>query len=61
MFLLIGFNLLTTITAAAEDENELDMKMNIDISRKLLIVKEYKFSIPIPSSHERWGGAPPLE
>ncbi|KAI3934439.1 hypothetical protein MKW98_002946 [Papaver atlanticum] len=60
MFLLIGLNLLTTITAAAKDENELDIKMmNIDISRKLLIVKEYKLHSPIPNPSVRW--PPPLK
>ncbi|KAI3883458.1 hypothetical protein MKW92_005544 [Papaver armeniacum] len=59
MFLLIGFNLLTTITAAgpAKDENEL--MMNIDISRKLLREKEYKFLTPIPNPSVRW--PPPLK
>ncbi|KAI3977784.1 hypothetical protein MKX01_040529 [Papaver californicum] len=35
MFLLIGFNLLTTITAAVKDDNE---PAYINISRKLLRV-----------------------
>ncbi|KAI3977783.1 hypothetical protein MKX01_040528 [Papaver californicum] len=54
MFLLIGFNLLTTIAAAAKDDNELYIKMNPGISRKLLRVNTYRPLPPIPNPSVRW-------
>ncbi|KAI3883452.1 hypothetical protein MKW92_005538 [Papaver armeniacum] len=39
MFVLIGFNLTPTITPAKDDYGTAYMKMNINISRKLLRVR----------------------
>ncbi|KAI3840634.1 hypothetical protein MKX03_004646 [Papaver bracteatum] len=59
IFLLIGFNLQRIIPPApAKDGNELAyIKMNIDTSRKLLRVREYKFSPPI-ANRPSWRGPP---
>ncbi|KAI3934437.1 hypothetical protein MKW98_002944 [Papaver atlanticum] len=48
MFLLIGFNLLTTITAVKDDTEVNFIKMNINISRKLLRVRPIRNKIPSP-------------
>ncbi|RZC47485.1 hypothetical protein C5167_040423 [Papaver somniferum] len=54
MFLLISFNLLTTIRSItpAKDDNKLAYnKMNINISRKLLRVKNKEYGLYSPFSN----------
>ncbi|RZC47486.1 hypothetical protein C5167_040430 [Papaver somniferum] len=57
MFLLIGSNLQRIVPPApAKDGNELAyIKMKIDTSRKLLRVREYKFSPPTTNRPFRRG------
>ncbi|KAI3934433.1 hypothetical protein MKW98_002940 [Papaver atlanticum] len=52
MFLLIGFNLLTTITTAKYDTELVYTEMNINISRKLLRVPLRNNIPPSPRGNE---------
>ncbi|KAI3897661.1 hypothetical protein MKW92_047075 [Papaver armeniacum] len=58
MFLLIGFNLLTTITPAKDDNELACIKMNINISRKLLRVKKKEYDLYSPFSNPHRGNHP---
>ncbi|MCL7043709.1 hypothetical protein MKW94_003674 [Papaver nudicaule] len=64
MFLLVAFNLLTTISAGKDDSELIFTKMNSSNSRKLLRVRPWTSNIPSPRgnpSNHFYVSPPPYE